>query len=215
MCNGCLLRFLLFCCTMQCSNSYIESLNNNYCYVHRDAHYNLKCHTTSLLKATCRNPNLAKCGGEAQHLEKLGIWSPPGLPNVQSSTAGPKTPRIGVFLVSLERSWSVDIENALALGIWTSVAQVMGKRRAGSQIGSWLPTTKSRESTSSRSPNRECDTSLERSRRGLQVRFRPRSHPISQSGVMSSQSPGTPPGTISGQLRDSISGVPGICAIWM
>jgi hypothetical protein len=52
----------------------------------------------------CRNPNLAKCGGEAQHLEKLGIWSPPGLPNVQSSTAGLKTPRIGVFLVSLERS---------------------------------------------------------------------------------------------------------------
>ncbi len=30
----------------------------------------------------CRNPTLAKCGGEAQHLEKLGIWSPPGLPNV-------------------------------------------------------------------------------------------------------------------------------------
>jgi hypothetical protein len=25
---------------------------------------------------------LAKCGGEAQHLEKLEIWSPPGLPNV-------------------------------------------------------------------------------------------------------------------------------------
>ncbi len=52
----------------------------------------------------CRNPNLAKCGGEAQHLEKLGIWSPPGLPNVQSSTARGKTPLIGVFLVSLERS---------------------------------------------------------------------------------------------------------------
>jgi hypothetical protein len=52
----------------------------------------------------CRNPDLAKCGGEAQHLEKLGTWSPPGLPNVQSSTVGPKTPRIGVFLVSLERS---------------------------------------------------------------------------------------------------------------
>ncbi len=57
-----------------------------------------------LLDPLCRNPNLAKCGGEAQHLEKLGIWSPPGLPNVQSSTTGPKTPRIGVFLVSLERS---------------------------------------------------------------------------------------------------------------
>jgi len=24
----------------------------------------------------CRNPTLAKCGGEAQHLEKLGVWSP-------------------------------------------------------------------------------------------------------------------------------------------
>ncbi len=52
----------------------------------------------------CRNPTLAKCGGEAQHLEKVRSWSPPGLPNVQSSIARPKTPRIGVFLVSLERS---------------------------------------------------------------------------------------------------------------
>jgi hypothetical protein len=52
----------------------------------------------------CRNPNLTKCGGEAQHLEKLGIWNPLGLPNVQSSTSGAKTPHIGVFLVSLERS---------------------------------------------------------------------------------------------------------------
>jgi hypothetical protein len=26
-----------------------------------------------------RNPTLAKCGGEAQHLEKTRIWSPPGL----------------------------------------------------------------------------------------------------------------------------------------
>ncbi len=35
-----------------------------------------------ILYFDCRNPNLAKCEGEAQHLEKLGIWSPPGLPNV-------------------------------------------------------------------------------------------------------------------------------------
>jgi hypothetical protein len=33
-------------------------------------------------KMRCRNPTLAKCGGEAQHLEKLEVWSPPGLPNV-------------------------------------------------------------------------------------------------------------------------------------
>jgi hypothetical protein len=30
----------------------------------------------------CHNPNLAKCGGEAQHLKRVGIWSPLGLPNV-------------------------------------------------------------------------------------------------------------------------------------
>jgi hypothetical protein len=30
----------------------------------------------------CRNPTLAKCGGEAQHLEKVRIWSPLELPNV-------------------------------------------------------------------------------------------------------------------------------------
>jgi hypothetical protein len=30
----------------------------------------------------CRNHTLAKCGGEAQHLEKVRIWSPPGLLNV-------------------------------------------------------------------------------------------------------------------------------------
>jgi hypothetical protein len=52
----------------------------------------------------CRNPTLAKCGGEAQHLEKLEVESLPGLLNVQSSTASGKTPRIGVFLVSLQRS---------------------------------------------------------------------------------------------------------------
>ncbi len=37
---------------------------------------------TTMRGSICRNPNLAKCGGEAQHLEELGIWSPPGLPDV-------------------------------------------------------------------------------------------------------------------------------------
>ncbi len=53
---------------------------------------------------SCRNPTLAKCEGEAQHLEKVRIWSPPRLPNVQSSIKRPKTPCIEVFLMSLERS---------------------------------------------------------------------------------------------------------------
>jgi len=46
----------------------------------------------------CRNPTLAKCGGEAQHLEKLEVGSLPGLPNVQSSTArGQNTLHWGVL----------------------------------------------------------------------------------------------------------------------
>jgi hypothetical protein len=39
----------------------------------------------------------------------------------------------------LERSGSIDIENGLALAIWTSVAQVMGKRRAESQTDNLTP----------------------------------------------------------------------------
>ncbi len=78
-----------------------------------------------------------------------------------------------------------------------------------SSYGQKNPTTKSWESTFSRPPNRECNTSLERSQRGLQVWFRPCRDQTPQSGVMSSQSPGTPPGTISGQFRDSNPGVPG------
>jgi hypothetical protein len=88
----------------------------------------------------------------------------------------------------------------LSLKLWA-------KEGPGVKLAVWLPTTKSRESTSSRPPNWECDTSLERWRRGLQVRFRPRCDQTLQSGVMSSQSPGTPPGTILGQFRDN-SGTP-------
>jgi hypothetical protein len=51
--------------------------------------------------------------------------------------------------------------------------------------------------------------SLERSRRGLQLWLKPRRNQTLQSGVMSSQSPGTPIGTFSGQFRDSNLGVPG------
>jgi len=164
----------------------------------------------------CRNPTLAKYGGEAQHLEKVRIWNPPRLLNVQSSTERLKTPRIGVFLVSLERSWSVHIENGLALVIWTSIAQVMGKRRAGSQIGSLTPDhKKSGIDLFSTSELRPFDTSLERSRRGLRVWFRPRCNQTPQSGVMTSQSLGTPSEIVSGQFRDSNLGVLGKRAIWM
>jgi hypothetical protein len=160
---------------------------------------------------TCRNPTLAKCGGEAQHFQSWGFGVLRDSRMFRVRQKGLKHLAFGVFLVSLERSWSVDIENGLALAIWTSVTQVMGKRRPGVKF----PTIKSRESTSSQPPNWRCDTSLERSRRGLQLWFKPRRDRTSQSGVMSSQSLETPPGTISEQFRDSNLGVPGKRATWM
>jgi len=80
----------------------------------------------------------AKCEDET-HSQKVGTWSPPGLPKTQSLIAAVKTPRIGVFFIPLERSWSVDVQNGLAWAIWTYANQVMGKRRAGSQTGSLTP----------------------------------------------------------------------------
>ncbi len=37
-------------------------------------------------------------------LPKVGTWNPSGLPKTQSSVAGVKTPRTGVFFIPVERS---------------------------------------------------------------------------------------------------------------
>jgi hypothetical protein len=88
--------------------------------------------------------------------------------------------------------------------------KLWAKEGPGVKLVVWLPTIKSLDSTSFRPPNWECNTSLERSRQGLQVWFRPRRDQTLQSRVMSSQNPGTPPGTVSGQFRDSNPGVLGV-----
>jgi hypothetical protein len=75
--------------------------------------------------------------------------------------------------------------------------KLWAKEGPGVKLAVWLPITKSQESTSSRPPNWECDMALKRSRRGLQLRFRPCCDQTLQSGVTSAQSPGTPTGTIS------------------
>jgi len=77
---------------------------------------------------------LRECEDET-HTPKLGLGSPLGLPKFQSSIARVKTPHIEMFFISLESYQSVDVENGLAWAIWTYSAQVMAKRRAGSQIG--------------------------------------------------------------------------------
>jgi len=62
----------------------------------------------------------------------------------------------------------------------------------------WLPTTKSRESISSRCCLEECDMALESSRRELQLWFRTRPDSSLGRGAMAVQSSRSPAGTISG-----------------
>jgi hypothetical protein len=76
--------------------------------------------------------------------------------------------------------------------------KLWAKEGPGVRLAVWLSTTKRRESTSSRHPIWVCDMALERSRRGLQLWFRPRRNRTLQSGAMSTQSCGSPIGTISG-----------------
>jgi hypothetical protein len=70
--------------------------------------------------------------------------------------------------------------------------KLWAKERSGVKLAVWLPTTKSRESTSSWRPLTECNMALESSRGELQIWFRPRSNRVLQAGDMSSQSPRTP-----------------------
>jgi hypothetical protein len=72
-------------------------------------------------------------------LPKMGLESPLGLLKTWSSITGVKTPRLEVFFMPLERSWSVDVENGFAWAIRTFAAQVMCKKRVGSQTGSLIP----------------------------------------------------------------------------
>jgi hypothetical protein len=90
--------------------------------------------------------------------------------------------------------------------------KLWAKEGPGVKLAVWLPTTKSRESTSSWHPNLECDMALESPWRGLQVWFRPRPDQRSGREFTMSQSLGSPK---LGQFRDSILGVPGKSAIWV
>jgi hypothetical protein len=125
-------------------------------------------------------------------LPKVGIWSPPGLLQLQSLIAEVKTPCLGVFFILLERSWSVDSKMALHELFGHLEHKLWSKEGSGVKLAIWLPTTKSRESTRPRCVQIECDTPLERSWGELQDCFRPHSNPRSEPGVMSSQIPRSP-----------------------
>ncbi len=141
-------------------------------------------------------------------MEKLGIWSPPRLPNVQSSTARGKTPRIGVFLESLGKVLKRRYRKCPRIGnsdiCSPSYGQKKGREsnsrplkvgnrplpdvRFGSAIRRWKDLDEGYNFGSNLVAIQLCSREL--------WRFKV-------------------PGVPSGQNRDSISGVPGICAIWM
>jgi len=70
--------------------------------------------------------------------------------------------------------------------------KLWAKEGSGVKLAVWLPTIKSRESTSSRRLLKECDMALKSSWGELQLWFRPHSNQRSEPGDMSSQSPRTP-----------------------
>jgi hypothetical protein len=70
--------------------------------------------------------------------------------------------------------------------------KLWAKERPGVKLAVWLPTTKSRESTSSQRLQMECDGALESSRGELQLWFRPHSNRRLEPGVVSVQSPRSP-----------------------
>jgi hypothetical protein len=79
--------------------------------------------------------------------------------------------------------------------------KLWAKEGPGVKLPVWLPTTKSRESTSSRRLLKECNMVLESSWGELKLWFRPHSNRRLEPGDMSSQSPGTP-------TRDSFRTLP-------
>jgi len=114
-----------------------------------------------------------------------------GLPKIQKTIWGVKSPCISAFFISMERFWSVDAQMASHRSFGHLQPKLWAKEGLGVKLSIWLPTTKSQESTSFRHRLKECNTVLESSQRELQLWFRP--HPDSSSGwrVMSIQSPRT------------------------
>jgi hypothetical protein len=69
---------------------------------------------SSLLLVSMSQPHFGLSVRVKPTLPKVGSWSPLGLPKTQSAIIGVKSPRIWALLVSLKRSWGVDVQNGLA-----------------------------------------------------------------------------------------------------
>jgi len=148
--------------------------------------------SSTLTYSQLSQPHFGQSGRMQLPFPKVETWSPPGLPKTQKTIWGVKYPCLDAFFISMKSSWSVDVQNGLVLPIRTFAAQVMAKEGPGVKLPIWLPTTKSQESTSSRSCLKECDTALESSRRELQLWFRVCPDPSLGRGATTVQSLGTP-----------------------
>jgi hypothetical protein len=142
-------------------------------------------------KPIVATPFWAKCEGEA-HTPKSGNLESSGTPeNLELESKGQNTSHWDVLGV-IGKVLKCRCLNWLTLAIWTSAAQVMGKRRAGIQTGSLTPDHKKSRIDlfpTSESGVRHGVGKLSTRATSL-VKARP--DPSSEREVMNAQSPGSP-----------------------
>ncbi len=83
--------------------------------------------------------NVGKCEGMNLHIPKWTLVMGIGLSNFQKTILGVNFHWIEKFLISLEISWNLNVENGFTWPVWVLKTQVMAKWRAGSQIANLTP----------------------------------------------------------------------------
>jgi hypothetical protein len=158
------------------------------------------------------HPYFGQVWGWSPTLGKSGIWSPPGLPNVQSSTARGKTPRIwgvlGVIWKVLKRRY----RKCHHIGNSDICSPSYGQKKG--RESNWQFDSRPLKVENRCLPDVRFESAIRRWKDldesynfGLDlVAIQLCSRELWRFKVL-----GVPPR----QFRDSISGVPGICAIWM
>jgi hypothetical protein len=119
------------------------------------------------LHLLCRNPTLGEVGGWNSPSQSWGFGVLRDSRMFRVRQQGPKhlTLRcswchwkgLEAYISKMASHWSFEHRQP----------KLWAKEGSGVKLAIWLSTTKSRESTSSRPPNWECNTALERSRRGI------------------------------------------------
>jgi hypothetical protein len=140
-------------------------------------------------------------------LPKMGLESPLGLPNIQSSIAGVKKPRLEVFFIPLKRSWSVDVQMALHESFGHLQHKLWSKEGPG--VGSLTPKLK----VGKRPDPGVCRWSATHRWKDLKESYKFASDLIPIGGLSkelwAAKVLGVQTGAISGQFQDSHLGVPG------